>query len=458
MHAFPLHGRALASWSRLLVLALVLGTSPSLPGSSVRAAAAPLGLRWTLAPVSGPGAETIQVSSIDPCPAPPAGAVTETATVRVQPPVIPLLPSTTSTSPGVIYRPPPAPVPDTAPVTIPLNADGTWSGRISIPAQPSGPVWLEASCTALPANSEYAGYIGQPFVESTAGRGYWLAESPGQPADAVGFGDAGDVGPYGSLGGATPSIKGGPLAITAFPPTGAGYWLAGGSNGGVLPDGDAPFLGDGEPLHLNKPVVGIAATPDGKGYWLASSDGGVFAFGRAAFLGSAAGSPLNGPIVGIAATPDGGGYWLAAADGGVFAYGDAGYYGSAVGTRLRRPVVGIAATPDGLGYRLAAADGGVFTFGDADFLGSAAGLWLNAPVVGLAGTADGQGYWLAAADGGVFSFGDAQFFGSGLGLAALSGPGPAIFAAIAATPVTVALTETVGAVPATPMLVAPAAS
>ena len=35
------------------------------------------------------------------------------------------------------------------------------------------------------------------------------------------------------------------------------------------------------------------------------------------------GTPLNKPIVGMAATPDGGGYWLVGSDGGIFAYGDA---------------------------------------------------------------------------------------------------------------------------------------
>ncbi len=39
---------------------------------------------------------------------------------------------------------------------------------------------------------------------------------------------------------------------------------------------------------MNKPVVGMAATPDGQGYWLVASDGGVFSFGDAGFHGSAA--------------------------------------------------------------------------------------------------------------------------------------------------------------------------
>src|SRR5689334_12193963 len=39
-------------------------------------------------------------------------------------------------------------------------------------------------------------------------------------------------------------------------------------------------------LALNKPVVGMAATPDGRGYWLVASDGGIFTFGDAPFYGS----------------------------------------------------------------------------------------------------------------------------------------------------------------------------
>ena len=82
---------------------------------------------------------------------------------------------------------------------------------------------------------------------------------------------------------------------------------------------------------LNKPVVGMTATPDGQGYWLVASDGGIFTYGDAAFYGSTGSLQLNKPIVGMTATPDGKGYWLVASDGGIFTYGDAAFDGSLAG-------------------------------------------------------------------------------------------------------------------------------
>ena len=48
------------------------------------------------------------------------------------------------------------------------------------------------------------------------------------------------------------------------------------------------------------------------GYWLVASDGGIFSFGDAAYYGSEGGTPLNKPIVGIAATPE---WWRLLAGG-----------------------------------------------------------------------------------------------------------------------------------------------
>jgi hypothetical protein len=201
-------------------------------------------------------------------------------------------------------------------------------------------------------------------------------------------------------------LLGDPVLVTA----------SGAVRGGALaPPGASPRT------PFDSRVVGIAATPDGRGYWLATADGGVFAFGDASFDGSLAGRRLAAPVVGIAATPDGRGYWLVGADGGVFAFGDASFDGSlpalvARGTVPRNPrdVVGIAATPDGRGYWLVGADGGVFAFGDASFDGAVAtGSPLPSVVDGVApgpagasvGGAGGPGYFLVTADGGVYPVG-----------------------------------------------------
>ena len=222
---------------------------------------------------------------------------------------------------------------------------------------------------------------------------------------------------YGSMGG---SHLNRPIVGMASTPDGGGYWLVA-SDGGIFSFGDAAFHGSTGAIHLNQPIVGMAATPDGGGYWLVASDGGIFSFGDAAFHGSTGAIHLNQPIVGMAATPDGGGYWLVASDGGIFSFGDAAFHGSTGAIHLNRPIVGMASTPDGGGYWLVASDGGIFSFGDAAFHGSTGAIHLNQPIVGMADTPDGGGYWLVASDGGVFSFGDAPYEGS-MGAVRLTAP------------------------------------
>ena len=205
-----------------------------------------------------------------------------------------------------------------------------------------------------------------------------------------------------------------PIVGMAVSPDGGGYWLVA-SDGGIFAFGDAGYYGSTGGIHLNKPIVGMAVTPDGLGYWLVASDGGIFAFGDAGFYGSTGAVVLNKPIVGMAATPDGLGYWLVASDGGIFAFGDAAFYGSTGAVRLNKPIVGMAPMPDGEGYWLVASDGGIFAFGDAGFYGSTGAVHLDKPIVGMAATPDGDGYWLVASDGGIFAFGDAPFDGSTAG-------------------------------------------
>jgi hypothetical protein len=137
----------------------------------------------------------------------------------------------------------------------------------------------------------------------------------------------------------------------------------------------------------------------------------VFAFGDARFYGSMGGTRLNQPIVGMAASPSGRGYLMLARDGGVFAFGDARFYGSTGGWRLNAPVLDLAMTADGRGYWFVAADGGVFSFGNARFRGSTGGMALAAPVRSMGAAADGRGYWMVADDGGIFAF-NVPFAGS----------------------------------------------
>ena len=203
------------------------------------------------------------------------------------------------------------------------------------------------------------------------------------------------------------------IVASASGPTGGERLVA--TDGGVFAFGSAGFFGSMGGTPLNRPVVGMADTPDGRGYWLVASDGGIFAFGDAGFYGSMGGTPLNRPVVGMAASRDGRGYWLVASDGGIFAFGDAGFYGSMGGTPLNRPVVGMAAAPDGRGYWSVASDGGIFAFGDAGFQGSTGALTLDSPMVGMSVDAVTGGYRMVAADGGVFCF-DAPFAGSAVGL------------------------------------------
>ncbi|MCZ7534571.1 MAG: CAP domain-containing protein [Acidimicrobiia bacterium] len=219
-----------------------------------------------------------------------------------------------------------------------------------------------------------------------------------------------------------------PIVGMAATPTGRGYWLVA-SDGGIFAFGDARFHGSTGGTLLNRPIVGMASTRTGNGYWLVASDGGIFAFGDARFHGSTGGTPINRPIVGMASTRTGNGYWLVASDGGIFAFGDARFHGSTGGIALNRPIVAMASTRTGNGYWLVASDGGIFAFGDARFHGSTGGIALVSPIVAMASTRAGSGYWMIASDGGIFAFGDARFYGSAAGQ-----PATGTIASMAASP------------------------
>jgi hypothetical protein len=276
----------------------------------------------------------------------------------------------------------------------------------------AGPTSVDLSWGASPSATGYLLLRGGVPVAATSGTGWndgGLRPSTSYAYQVEAVNARGPSAPSGAVWAAT-----GPGAVTLVDRTTGGYWVTT-SNGWVFAFGAAPHPGDLAGHPLNRPVVGMAATPDGRGYWLVASDGGIFSFGDAAFFGSTGAMRLNQPVVGMAATPDGRGYWLVASDGGIFSFGDAAFFGSTGAMRLNQPVVGMAATPDGRGYWLVASDGGIFSFGDAPFEGSMGGRPLAQPVFGMAATPDGRGYWLVAADGGVFTEGDAPFEGSAAG-------------------------------------------
>ncbi|MCL4445878.1 MAG: hypothetical protein M1134_03235 [Actinobacteria bacterium] len=285
-----------------------------------------------------------------------------------------------------------------------MQANVTMSGKTgTVPTQmyPTTPSFNKVVYGSPSSPPPAPPYFAQPLAVIANG-GYWEVASDG------GIFALGDAPFFGSMGG-KPLNK--PVVGMAATPNYKGYWEVA-SDGGIFAFGNAGFYGSMGGKPLNKPIVGIASTPDGKGYWEVASDGGIFAFGDAQFYGSMGGKPLNLPIVGIASTPNGGGYWEVASDGGIFAFGNAGFYGSTGGVPLLKPIVGIAADPNGGGYWEVSSNGVIFPFGSAPYVGSMANRPLNNRVVTMAATATGNGYWMAATDGGIFNFGDASYYGS----------------------------------------------
>ncbi len=128
-------------------------------------------------------------------------------------------------------------------------------------------------------------------VYTTAGLGVGSHEVTAVFTPAAGIAATGSSSPA-----VTVTVK--PAFPTTRPGTSAGYRSVA-ADGGVFSFGDASFFGSTGAFELNKPIVGMASTPDGRGYWLVGADGGVFSFGDASFFGSTANDPLSAPIVGI---------------------------------------------------------------------------------------------------------------------------------------------------------------
>ena len=304
------------------------------------------------------------------------------------------------------------------------SSTGGWTAGGAFPAvvDAGDSVCVPSACNpnhnwqaTIPVSSIQSAYpsVGQyQSISVTSRTGPSGADMGGRVSQMIIQGSAGSVSLTGSTFAAAFGLKSNWFSVAGTPSGGTdGYW-AEGNDGGIFTFGSAQFFGSTGATKLNKPIVGMAATPSGNGYWLVASDGGIFCFGDAQFYGSMGAVRLNKPVVGMAATPSGKGYWLVASDGGIFTFGDAHFFGSTGAIHLNQPIEGMAPTGDGKGYWMVAYDGGIFNFGDANFYGSTGGTTLASSIVGMAQSANGGGYWLLEAAGTVHAFGRAVSFGS----------------------------------------------
>ena len=243
-----------------------------------------------------------------------------------------------------------------------------------------------------------------------------------------------------------------PKGLLFVPAPAPGYWEVA-SDGGIFGFGSAKFFGSMGGTPLNKPVVGIAAAPDGQGYWEVASDAGIFGFGAHPLSGPWARTPLNKPVGALPRRPMGKGTgrsrrtqdlrlgsasssapWAAPRSTSRWWPSPQRPMGRVLGGTVRRrdlrlrcpPVLRVhgrhpaqqgrwrasARRPTGRGTGRSKVPTEGFASGSAKFFGSMGGTPLNKPVVGIAAAPDGQGYWEVASDGGIFGFGSAKFFGS----------------------------------------------
>ena len=154
-------------------------------------------------------------------------------------------------------------------------------------------------------------HLAEPIVgiaPTMDGHGYWLLGAKG---GIFAFGDA-------SFNGSLYPDPSAAVAITTF---GTGYRVAS-ADGSV-----ATRLRTQATLHpypgLDAPVVGLANDPTSKdGFWLLTQSGNIYALGGAPQLGNMNEFPNHGPVLGIAATPSGRGY-VVVTPTGFYAFGDA---------------------------------------------------------------------------------------------------------------------------------------
>jgi hypothetical protein len=182
-------------------------------------------------------------------------------------------------------------------------------------------------------------------------------------------------------------------------------------NGTVTSFGGAANFGGTGNDTLPAPIVGMAATPDGRGYWLVARNGGVHPFGDARFYGSLAHHPPRSAahdVIALVPTKDGRGYWLCDASGVVTAFGDAPVLPSLAAFKARLPIVGFTVLRSGRAGWVVNSNGDVFRIGDSSLYGNLRSRTGGVGVAGMVRTANGKGYWIMLRDGEAAAFGDAS--------------------------------------------------
>jgi hypothetical protein len=200
------------------------------------------------------------------------------------------------------------------------------------------------------------------------------------------------------------------LSYSAARDTDGGYVAT--VNGKVYPVGTGVQVAGSMAGRSRQPIVGIAATPTGRGYALLGANGAVYTFGDAKYRGGLA-STWHAPVASIEMTPTGRGYVVLTRDGAVYAFGDAHFYGSAQPQTRNTTAVDIALRHDGHGYWVVTSNGRVASFGAAGAYGGLDSYARSNPVVAIVPTDAGDGYRLVDRAGNVHVFGAARAVGSG---------------------------------------------
>ena len=345
----------------------------------------------------------------------------------------------------------------------PALADVLGNGQLQVVENAGGTVWVLNGTTGQPIWHEPAGGSGSVVTADLTGTGAQDIIVPSYSGDEILDGRTGKLLatlPAGSSQNA-PLVTEDPNGTIGITVAGAGgithYEISGSDGSSVNGAGAWPMFhhdpqltgtASSAPASTQVPCTAPAGTP--YGYYMSGSDGGIFNFGNLPFCGSTGSIALNKPVVGLAATPDAGGYWEVASDGGLFAFGDAAFYGSMGGKPLNEPIVGMASTPTARATGRSPPTAGCSPSATrpstarwaASHSTSRSSAWPSPrrrrllggrvrrralrlrqrPVLRLDGRAtaqqadrrhgrhpDGGGYWEVASDGGLFAFGNAQF-------------------------------------------------